>query len=242
MAIRIDAAGDYISRTTDLPAVNFADPTSASFWIRIVTDRNAAGNLFVISNNTGAIYQTVSLTTDGTTLRGETSGGTGVDGTSLSVGQDYHIGYTRLGNSLKVYLNGVLDITVTNGPADYAAAFMLMGSNTVSWLNGRLSNIKIWTAELTQAEMQLEMMTIRPARFANLYLWTPNFPGATERLLDYSGNGRNWTANGTLTDEDPPPVSWGAKPRIIPAAVVSATALPFKKTMNLQAVKRAAFY
>jgi hypothetical protein len=79
-------------------------------------------------------------------------------------------------------------------------------------LNGRMYALKAWTVALTAAEILTEMRSVRPIRLANYWGWWPARPGATERLKDYSGNGRNWTEVGTLTDEDPAPIWWGARP------------------------------
>jgi hypothetical protein len=77
--------------------------------------------------------------------------------------------------------------------------------------DGRIAGIKLWNAALTLAEIQAEQWTIRPRRYANLVRWLPCLNGATERLKDYAGV-LNATAGGTLTDEDMPPVAWGAMP------------------------------
>lgn len=226
MAIRFDAAGDYISRTASVPA---SDPFSVSFWMYITADRNAAGTLFILVNAGGTSFVDVHLKSDGTTLEiGTSYAGNSGGGTSLSTGTWYHIALVRSGASHTLYLNGVSDQTLSNA-GTFTTATMGMGSNTVTWLNGRLACIKVWDAALTQSEIQQEMNVIRPVRTNNLNLWTPNFPGATERLADYSGNGRNWTANGTLTDEDPPPVSWGAQ---TPFGLLVSTATAY--SLNLE--------
>lgn len=206
MAIRIDAAGDYLSRTANLPAQN---AVTACFWMQIVTDRNATGTLFALTD--GAVNGNfVLLTSNGTTLALGRPGAIDATGTNLTVGTWYHIGYTRNSSNVStVYLNGTQDIQETRANA-FSSALMIMGSDTASWLNGRLSCIKIWGAALTQNEVRAEMRLVSPVRRADLNLWTPNFAGATERVKDYSGNARNWTANGTLTDEDGPPVVWDA--------------------------------
>lgn len=75
--------------------------------------------------------------------------------------------------------------------------------------DGRYAAVKVWEAELTADEIARERWSIKPQRTANLYGWWPMFPGSTERLRDYSGNGHNWSVVGTVVDEVHPPVPWG---------------------------------
>ena len=204
MAIRIDAVSDYVIRSSGLPNL---DPITVSLWAYVSVDRDAASDIIFFTDNSS--YITIGTSDDGTTLRIITPAGSAT-GSSLSVATWYHLAFVHNGTSLTLYLNGVSNVTLTDSTT-FTLAYFLLGSNTTAnWLNGRIAAIKVWNAALTQAEIQQEIYTIRPNRFADLYGWWPAFPGATERLADYSGNGRTWTAGGTLTDEDPPPVSWGA--------------------------------
>lgn len=74
--------------------------------------------------------------------------------------------------------------------------------------SGRIHAIKIWNTALTEAEIAQEVYTVAPRKLDSLWGWNPTRPGSGERAKDYSGNGRNWTEGGTLTDDDPPPISW----------------------------------
>lgn len=220
MAIRFDAAGDYIIRTANLPA---SDVFTVSFWFRIVTDVNAIGYIWLLTNSGGTSTVSARLKADGTTLEIATSyGGNSPGGTSLSVGVWYHLAFVRNGSAHTLYLNGVSDQTLS-AAGTFTAANMLMASNSVNYVNGRMAAIKIWDAALTQDEVRREMYTIRPMRRANINLWAPGFPGTTERVNDYSGNGRDWTAVGALADEAGPPVPWGfyCSPQVSAAAAIS---------------------
>lgn len=232
MSVRIDASGDYLSRSGGLPAGNLF---SVCFWIYITTDRNAQGDLFLITNGAGSQYNKLILGNDGTTLNILDQNGN-TSGTNLSTGTWYHVAYTRNGATQKAYVNGVLDITRSNNNTLTTPAAVGWGSNTVTWLNGRIANIKLWDAELTIDEINAERNQFLLRRFTNINLWCPTFTGATERLADWSGNGRNLTSNGTLTDEDQPPIPYGAAPLIYNALVGSSQDAP----MNTAAVTLAA--
>jgi hypothetical protein len=203
MAIRFDNAGEYSGVSASLP--NY-DPVTICKWVMIVTDRNNYSNFFQLTNAGASTYSIVGTDSNGTTLRCQTQNGT-TTGTNLSTGTWYHIAYTRSGATHTVYLNGVSDISRSDNNAVTMEAFVLGGLS--NWLNGRVARCKMWNAALSQAEIQQEMYTIRPVRFADLYAWWPMFPGATVRLEDSSGNGNTLIEGGTLSDEDDPPISYG---------------------------------
>ena len=218
MAIRFDAAADYLSRTANLPGY---DPVTWCAWVYISTDTDAVASLFVLTNGTGTTFDSLQLSTDGTTLRILTQNGS-TSGTNLSTGTWYHLAYTRSGNTHLAYINGVLDITRSDANVVTVQA-MGTGGNSAQTFNGLLHSIKIWDGvALSAAEIAQEMQTNHPQRFANLHIWSPTFDGTTERARDYSGNGYNWTENGTLADEAPPPISWGASPIVMPIVTTVA--------------------
>lgn len=209
MSIRFDASTDKLLRTTDLP-----NATSFSFTCKIYIPTAAGGNHKNILwwGDSGAfnVRFAVSSLGSGRRLQLE-SNGSAVDGTVLSSDVWYDIACIKNGATVELWLDGVLDASLATA-TNTAASYMSVGGNPYTeYLDGRMAAGKIWTAvALVQAEIQQERHSILPKRLTDIYGWWPMFPGATERLADYSGNGRNWTAEGTLTDEDPPPVGWGA--------------------------------
>lgn len=91
--------------------------------------------------------------------------------------------------------------------------FMVLGNDNNPGSQGanmRAENFKCWDAALTDDELLREMMRRIPSRTANLNCWHPMMDVTlANNLIDFSGNGRNLTANGTLTVEDGPPIAWG---------------------------------
>lgn len=215
MAVRFDSAADRLLRTADL--LNYNAAYTWMFWLYMVVDQNAITVPAALFRDTGNVDD-VRTSADGTTIGIRArAGGVGgqVAGSALSTGTWYHVAMVReSATSLKLYLNGVLDAEATQDvSARNPITRMELGAESASDsnpFNGRVAYIKTWDTNLSLAEIAVERWTIAPRRLANLRGFWPTFPGATERLRDYSGNGRNWTESGTLTDEDPPPVSWGA--------------------------------
>jgi hypothetical protein len=216
MAIRFDASGDSLTRAQISSGAH-----TFMGWFKITTDRNNYSVFFQWNGN-------VALETgaDGTTLELWTNP-TSVAGSALTVGTWYHLALTTSNIAsgtgvTKAYVNGVLDIT-GNGAAA-GVEIMYVGNDSLSeFLNGCFAYGKSWTAELTAAEILQEMKVIRPVRMTNLSGWYPTWDATSIRNLDFSGNALNFTANGTLTDEAPPGVTWGARLSYMPVVVAGGT-------------------
>lgn len=218
MSVRFDAAADRLLRTTDLPDYNGVWAWCA--WGQIAVDLNANSAFYSENDNTTGNVDLLRTTTAGDVLeiRVVVAGAaTTVGGGTLTVGTWYHLALVReSAASLKLYIDGALSATNTRDVTGRAAASRqemggFRSTNTFP-LDGKVFATKVWAGgtALTLAEVQQEMRTVRPVRLTNLYGWWPLRPGSTERLKDYSGNGRDWTEAGTLADEDHPPISWGA--------------------------------
>lgn len=222
MAYRIDASTKFLSSPSTFPTVN---AFAVSLWFYMDVDRNAAGVLFAMLNATGTVFQGLYLRATGTTLAIDVNGGI-VGGSELATGQWYHLFYQRVGNDHTAYINGVLDITNTGNPA-LTTAFVVLGSNSVSFIDGRIGVVKMWSgigAAFTAAEIVAEIRTIRPVRTANIHAWHPTFASAGTQ--DYSGTGHTLTVNGSAAAIDNPPVSWGAGPLLLPYAASGGTTYP----------------
>lgn len=219
MAIRFDASGDSL-RITSNPLNYNADYTICG-WFRMTTDTNTYTTPLGIFGATEDYYcDALECDTDGTTLMVTSNRSSGFAYTnigSLSTATWYYLALSRSGSSLTGKIittaGAVTTQTITKATGGESVDVMTIsewGNAGGELWNGRVCAVKAWSAALTEVEIINEMWTIAPRRGSNLYGWWPMFPGATERLADYSGNAHPWTAVGTLADEDPPPVSWGA--------------------------------
>lgn len=217
MSIRFDSVGEYLTRTTGLVDCNAA--YTVAFWVYLSADRNDDSHFWAGGTNVPAAWQNsdwVSTGADGTTLSlGVAAAGVNTSnlGTALSVGVWYHVALVRSSATLiTCYLNGVSDITNTRDvSARSATDSEVLGTHngSIFRLDGRVFALKEWSAALTAAEIKNEMQTVVPRRALNQVAWYPMLPGSGERTRNYKSGGANWTENGTLTDELPPPVSWG---------------------------------
>lgn len=229
MAIRIDAAGDDLRRTSGVP-----DESALTIcgWSYVTADRGVATYqaLGGIENTGDGSWNILYWEggTDGSMAISSGAAETNLASrpalntwffwalTSTTAGAGSLIGYWSAVNS------STFVSASTTGQA-MTPNLLIIGNDSVgSWLNGRFANIKVWDAVLTQTELEQEKWSVRPRRFANLHLWAPC--RIASELFDYSGNGRTLTATGTLTTEDGPPVPWGANSIVVPfAAAVTPT-------------------
>lgn len=92
---------------------------------------------------------------------------------------------------------GAATLTVTNGnthPSLTGITRFLIGTDDATgqneWVDGDITGIKVWGAELTQAELELEANQLSPVRTTNLHAFYP-LQSLGTMLTDYSGNGRN---------------------------------------------------
>jgi len=206
MGVRFNSTSDSLSRTANLP--NIANFTAMG-WFKIITDRNAYST-FISFGNTSAPYYQIETNTDGVTLT-TWNGSSTYTGSILTIGEWYHIAIVVNGTStdnFKAYLNGSLDIT-NDGNASIIASKMAIGNSPDSeYLNGIVECIKVWNnTALTENEIKQEMYLRLPERSTNLRFWLPlDENDSNTSARDFSGNGRNFTVNGTLEQEDGSPI------------------------------------
>ena len=92
---------------------------------------------------------------------------------------------------------GASTLNVATGnthPAFPNATRFLVGTDDATgqneWTDGDIAGLKVWNAELTKAELELEAQRLSPVRTADLFAYYPLQTVAT-MLQDQSGNGRN---------------------------------------------------
>ena len=212
--VRFDNVADSWVRTSGM--LNYNAAYTMMFWVYLVSDLNAFSTFYQSSVGNYPHADWIGTDSDGVTLQlyNQAGGGAITDnGSVLSTGTWYHIALVRNGTAtMDAYLNGVLDASVSlDVSSRNAITEMRFGSiNGADRGDMRIAYVKAWSTNLTASEVQAEMHAIHPQQFTNLYGWWPCWTGSSERYKDYSGNGRNWTEAGTLTEENPPPVSYGA--------------------------------
>lgn len=202
-----------------------ADYTVA-LWIKPEVWLNAYHHVFDVGQAWNPVARdTFNLYNDGgnrkcraVRARGSSDGNNGA--TTINTGTWYHVALVGNSTNLRLFLNGVLEVTstLTNVGANSNAMTLAhyMGDAPASdheEFEGSYAAIKIWQAELTQAEIQQEMFSIRPLRSANLFSFYTEFLNSG-LIPDMSGNGRHFKKfvinQPGQEPAEGPPVRWGS--------------------------------
>lgn len=210
MATRFDTATDRISVAATLP-----DPATAitvAGWAYVAVDTGTNATLCRIHATSGAAT-TVTFATNGGAPAGVgyfTAGGSIVSSTQSPVGAWRQVAFTCAGTAGNVYVaapGGVTDHdSGTVGGTAAPTGLTLGGRSPVDgseWFNGRLAYWRVWSAVLSQAEIEAEWASAVPIRTANLWA---DWPLETHTdLTDHSGNGRHLVAGSTATTTEDGP-------------------------------------
>lgn len=237
MSIRFDATTDYIRSTAG--ALAFTGSWTFMAWVYL-TSNGGSGHYSTVwscNQNSSSHYDGIYFYYNGTNINmliasdngtySETSGGT-----NLSTGTWYHFALVRSSSSSIVgYLNGVSNLTGPTQVQTGSSTQMDAGTHpsfTTDNFDGRIDAIKIFDAALTATQIDTERRYRTPRLVSSVNRWTPCLAGSSERLMDYSGQGRNWTAGGTLTDEAQANLNWGAPVLTAPfVAAAGASGNPY---------------
>ena len=104
--------------------------------------------------------------------------------------------------------NSVTQTNDTEGSvqADKTMAFLKVYSELTNNLQGSLAAWKVWSAVLTNTELQNESWQYVPNVYTSLWMFRPML--TAEAGMDWSGLKHTTTAAGTLTIVDGPPIPW----------------------------------
>ncbi len=210
MSTRFDAASDRISYSGSMFAVGSGFTITAWAYVSVDTDANATFARLHASSG-GSTIATWATGSDG--LSGPnyfTGGGSITNATNMAVGAWRKIAISCSGTTGRSYVNtigGTTEVdsgTVSVGTPDGITLGGRAPADSSEPFNGRLAYVRVWTAELTQVQIEAEWASTTPVRTANLWASWP-LTDATD-LTDHSGNGRNLSAGTTAvsTEADPP--------------------------------------
>jgi hypothetical protein len=229
MAIRTDASGDYLLRTTNLPPIG---TWTIMGWFKMSVNKGDFLSFFGFGNSSGGEYFAVFA--NSSRVMHSKSGNERFDdlGFVFVVGTWYHIaqvGDASGPTTLRTYLDSGLLFTSGLSLTPTAQALSIANNPETYNLDGCSAAVKVYAAVLTAEEIAQEMRYYRPARTANLNTWLPCVTSAVAaNATDMSGNGFNMTVGGTLAVEDGPPIAWAPRHRMSKIAaplVVTATSL-----------------
>lgn len=215
-AIRVASVSDDMQVSTPSAATN----VTMIGWFRMVTDRNTFSDVFSLESAAATEYNEVITDADGTTLAVYDHTGRLATVGVLTVGVWYKVAFVVTSGAYVVYLgtegtNGVTSAAsgaITNvGTNVYTG---IAGTQAMEWFNGRVSNVRVWNAALSETEIEAEFASPSAVRTSNLL--TASLPynvttttvttlyTGTSGLIDGFGGGAPvWaTTNGPVLDNN----------------------------------------
>lgn len=208
-ATRISASGENLNRTTNLPQ---STAFTVCGWFYVVNDRAGNWRFFVgleDAVSSSSAYYLLGWSNVNAFYIASSSGNT-IFGTNPPFQTWIYFAIVGDGNC---YWINPTNMTVNSDSIvsvpTMTEAFLPLGNDSYDeWVDCRLSDIKVYSLNLTQAEIEREMKFVLPQKKEGLDSYHPNLPGSPERGRDYSGNGNDLAEAGTLTDEDPPTIKF----------------------------------
>jgi hypothetical protein len=193
MGVRFNAAGEHFSYSD---AVGNSTALTVTCWAKIDQNRSAFSTIWVIDNGTNADYVSLKTDTGGTLIRALTDSGSHASH-QMQVGTWYFLGLSLGPQGGRLVVRSLSETSfhtytwATSSTVNYQAMRISKWiSDDTSWFNGSVAGVKVWTAELSQAEIEAEYAGMTAVRTAGLRAnWT--FSDGSGR--DVSGNGRNLT-------------------------------------------------
>jgi hypothetical protein len=209
-AVRFNSSSTKYSRSAS--GLNASTNVTWACWVKLASDRNAY-SMPLASDNGGANYTFVGAGPTGTLfIRSATSAG-GSTAYDFVVGTWTYIAsvWDITGNDYLYYCAApgtTLTPTIVGNSTGLTDAntFYIGSTGFGDWLDGSVAAVKIWTAALTQAELEAELPKYAPQRTSNL--WANYTFQAGPQTTDNSGNGRTLTQGGTpVLDSSGPPIT-----------------------------------
>ncbi len=124
---------------------------------------------------------------------------------SFATGQWHHIAAVYNGSTISLYIDGVLDnyTDAAAGGIDLTSAwsdgFHIGRSAGGRYLNGYISEARVWTKALTQNELRNNLCYVNPTSTGLLAYWRLNGDITGNSVTDLTGNGHTAVANNTIT-------------------------------------------
>lgn len=206
-AVRFSASTMKYSRSAT--GLNMTTDITICCWVKIVVDRNAY-SIPVGMHSSGSAYIQFGFNATGTTFVVGASTGGMASSLNLAVGT-----WEFLALTFNVSANDVMwwgtapSLSSFSGSIagfNDANTFYLSDDGFGDWFNGSVAAVKVWTAALTQTELEAEMLKYAPQRTSNL--WAAYTFQNGPQTTDDSGNGRTLTQTGTPTlDAAGPPIT-----------------------------------
>lgn len=216
MAVRINASGEYLRRTANLPT---STSWTMSGWVKMthrVSQWQFWGMENALTNATG--YQVMGWDAQTNVLAITRNGSDGLEFASSPADETWlYFAITCAGTSAGdwwgywKYQADESFVSVSGSGVSFTPAVIWLGNDSYDeWLNAAYAHVRVWDAALSSVELLAEAASITPVRTSGLLMdW--RLPSAAD-LSDSSGNGYDLTGSAGLSSEDSPDLGGGSAP------------------------------
>ena len=206
MAVRFDNSGEGYTTTAGVPT---GSAWTILLWVNMKVDTNNYAKVWALKGGTTVLFLSSGAEGNAFAVWGSFGNAAGITATADTWFRSAVVA-TGSGDSTH-YFGAVGDALssqatpefVGDAPAD--ATSLTISGELGEHLNGCVAGLKIWSATLTQAEIENEFTQYVPIRTANLIHWHPFLAADT---VDYSGNANALTGGTGASTEDGPPIPW----------------------------------
>lgn len=217
MAVRFDAAGENYSASGGLPGSTY----TFTAWVLLAATSITDNQVVYWFTNGSDVFTGIEVRSTLNDLQGYDSATYSFNGLgplAVSANTWYRCALVVNGANATFYRAAAGSALGSASASDFTTPttpneFFLGDDRYDEYWNGRLAAVKVWTAALTQAEVEHELAQYVPARTANLIRFHPFVKAET---TDYSGAGNTLSGGSGTTTEDGPPIPW----RIISPQVI----------------------
>jgi hypothetical protein len=201
-----DFGGGAGSNQTLTAVVPAQQQFAVSFWLYLDSTADAD----ILEFTTGSLNQYLGIRSNQFAIW--TNGNWNGSVVAATAGEWHHIRFIQTGVSIDFYLDDSLELSLGGNLA--GKTDLIFGGEDA--FNGRIANVQLWDS--THYPDGNEANRYLPDVTDGLLGWWPMTVGdsAADRLRDYSGNGYDFVAGGTVSDGDGPPISWGAAVLALP--------------------------
>ena len=201
-ALDLDGVNDKLG-VSDAPELNPTGALSVEMWIKIDVWGSSVSSSTLIGKQATSPDRGYAFTVgqSGKVEFSVSINNAWVAATSPSVmgiNQWYHVAGVYDGNTVKVYINGILQATnATTGTHNTSTGTAMFLGDNPTWtgrlINGQIDEARIWNVARTQAEIQANYILELTGNEAGLVAYWNFNQGAGTTATDISPNGNNAT-------------------------------------------------
>jgi len=207
-SLDFDGTDDYVQADNVITSY----PFTFECWVKTDTTGSAQGLVHINRTTSASIYYGITLTSSRFAIQARnTTIYTNTGTTNYAANTWYHVAGVFVSETeRKLYVNGILEVTATDSVsfsnnADNKVLFGLFRILTPSsYLNGRLSDIRIWNTARTEQQIKDNYQKRLVGNETGLVGYWKLDEGTSTSAKDYTSNAKDGTITGAIWSNEEP--------------------------------------